>query len=190
MMKSLLSGFALSAVATVAMAAGDSSYDTGMPAWFDTTNIVAFAVALFIVLVVFMAGRSVMNMLDERGNVVREQLEQAQSLREEAQGILAEMKAKQEAAKNEASNIVAQAKADAEAARNKAMADLEASIARRQASAAEKIRQAELSAIDEVKSRAIAIAGEASANVISNHMKSGNATAFMDQAIGELTTRL
>lgn len=162
----------------------------GEEGWFVAENIVLAAVLLFVFVVMFKAGGSILAMLDERGNKVRSQLAEAQKLREEAQATLAEMKAKQEAAKEDAAKIVAQAKADAENARAKAMADLEASIANRQAAAAQKIRQAEISAVDEVKTKAIELASQAAAKVLANHMAAGNASSYMDGALKEVQSRL
>ncbi len=162
----------------------------GEEGWFVAENIVLVAVLLFVFFVMYKAGGSILAMLDERGNKVRAQLAEAQKLREEAQAILAEMKAKQEAAKEDSVKIVAQAKSDAQNARNKAMADLEASIANRQEAAAQKIRQAELSAIDEVKQSAITLAGQAAAKVLANHMAAGNASSYMDGALKEVQSRL
>lgn len=182
-----LTSYALTGAAN---AAGKAEAGHGKESWFVAENIVLAAVLLFVFFVMYKAGGSILGMLDERGNKVRSQLAEAQKLREEAQAILAEMKAKQEAAKEDAAKIVSQAKSDAQNARNKAMADLEASIANRQAAAAQKIRQAELSAVDEVKQRAIELAGQAAAKVLANHMSAGNASGYMDGALKEVQSRL
>jgi F-type H+-transporting ATPase subunit b len=90
--------------------------------------------ALFTVLglIVWKGMGPILASLDARGARIKKEIDEAQSLREEAQKMLAEYKRKQRDAIKEAEEIVEHAKAEAERLRKTAEADLEASLKRRE----------------------------------------------------------
>ena len=85
--------------------------------------------------------RSVGASLDARSAKIRQQIEEARKLREDAQALLAEYQRKSRDAMAEAEKIIAQARAEAQRMKQEAEADLENSLKRRQEQALERIAQ-------------------------------------------------
>ncbi len=129
-------------------------------------------------------------MLDKRADQIKKDLEEARALREEAQTILASYERKQKEVMAQAERIVAQAREEAQAAAEQAKADLRDSIARRLAAAEDQIESAEKAAVKEVRDRAIAVAVAAAGDVLTKQMTKESAAEMIDQAIGDVDTRL
>ncbi len=153
--------------------------------------VVLIAFLLFIgVLVYFKVPGTVLAMLDRRAEGIRANLDEARSLREEAQTLLASYERKQGEVKAQADRIVAAARQEAEAAAAKARADLEVSIARRLRAAGEQIDSAQAGAVKEVRDRAIQVAVAAAADVLAKDMDSARSAALIDQSIKTVEAKL
>src|SRR5690242_9609747 len=148
---------------------------------------VAFLIA--VALVWKKASRSISSALDQRAAKIRDELDDARKLRDDAQAMLANYQRKQRDALKEAEAIVAQAKAEAERLGAQAAKDLEAAIQRRQRLAEEKIAQAEQKALAEVRAAAVDIAVGAARRVLAEDM-SARGGKLIDQAIDNLPQRL
>lgn len=131
---------------------------------------VAVAFAVFVI-AAFKPGKRILTQaLDARIAKIREEVEEAQRLREEAQAMLAGYQRRQREAIQEAEQIIAHAREEAERVKAKAETDLEESIKRREQQAAEKIAQAEASAIEEIREKAVDMAIEATARLLEDKM--------------------
>lgn len=128
--------------------------------------------------------------LDARAGRIKSHLDEAEKLREDAQSLLAEYQRKQHAAAEEAAGIVAQAKAEAERIREQAEADLEQALKRREQQAIEKIAQAEVEALGEVRNQAVDLAMAASRRLLADNIDEGKAAGLVDEAIKDLSGRL
>jgi len=128
--------------------------------------------------------------LDARAAKIKDQLDEARKLREEAQAMLAEYQRKQRDSLQEAEGIVAHAKAEAERLAIQAAKDLEAALERRQRLALDKISLAEAKATAEVRSIAVDVAISAARQVIAQQLDQQRAGGLIDQAIAELPQRL
>jgi F-type H+-transporting ATPase subunit b len=128
--------------------------------------------------------------LDARAGRIKSHLDEAEKLREDAQSLLAEYQRKQHAAAEEAAGIVAQAKAEAERIREQAEADLEQALKRREQQAIEKIAQAEVEALGEVRNQAVDLAMAASRRLLADNIDEGKAARLVDEAIKDLSGRL
>jgi F-type H+-transporting ATPase subunit b len=128
--------------------------------------------------------------LDERSGRIKAQLDEAQSLREEAQALLAEYQRKQRDAGEEAKAFVEHAKEEAERTREQAQADLEKSVKRREQQALDKIEQAEAAALKEVRDRAVDLAVAATAKLLSESVAADKGERLVDEAIAELPEKL
>lgn len=128
--------------------------------------------------------------LDARAARIKSHLDEAEKLREDAQSLLAEYQRKQHAAAEEAAGIVAQAKAEAERIREQAEADLEQALKRREQQAIEKIAQAEVEALGEVRNQAVDLAMAASRRLLADNIDEGKAAGLVDEAIKDLSGRL
>lgn len=157
----------------------------------DPTFWTAIAFAGFIaVLLYFKLPAVIGKTLDDRADVIRAELDEARSLREQAQTVLADYERKQRQAEKEAENIITQAKAEAERLAEETRKKLEETLERRLKLAEEKIGQAEIQALKEVRIQAAEIAIAAAGVIISKELTTKDASALVDANIKELKKTL
>ena len=128
--------------------------------------------------------------LDDRSDKIRNDLEEARRLREEAQQLLAEYQRKRKEAEQEAEGIIASAKREAEALAKDAERKTEDYITRRTALAEQKIAQAEGQALAEVKETAVDLAVEAAQSVIAKKMSGAASADMFKSSLAELKSRM
>lgn len=128
--------------------------------------------------------------LDKRADGIRDQLDEARKLREEAQSLLAEYQRKQRDAEQEAAQIIEHAREDAERVRGEALVALKESMDRRAKAAQDKIAQAEAAAIKEVQSVAVTVATEVARKLIGEQLDETRSTELVDQSISDLSRNL
>ncbi len=151
------------------------------------------AVAFVILLCVFGyfgVHRVILSALDNRGERIKKELDDARRLKEEAQRLVAEYRARRESAEREAQDIVASAKAEAERIAVEAKAKMEDFVARRTKSAENKITQAEQQAIADVRAAAADAAVSAAASVLSQTVKGSLADGLLDKSIKDVREKL
>jgi F-type H+-transporting ATPase subunit b len=151
--------------------------------------LVAFVLAIAVV-VYFRVGDVVKKALDERAAKIREELDEARRLREEAQQMLAEFQRKQRDALKEAEEIAARAREDAERLGAQGRRDLEAAIERRRQMAEEKIAQEEAKAVAEIRAVAVEVAMAATRQILAKQLDERRRSELIDQAIQALPGRL
>ena len=157
----------------------------------DPTFAVAVAFVIFVAVALWLKLPKMVNSaLDSRAARIKSELDEAQSLREEAQKTLAEYKRKQRDALNEAEKIVEHAKEEAARICSEAEKDVEQSLARRAQQAEEKIRQAEATALKEVRNTAVDVAIAATSQLLEENLDKSRADALIDKSIGELSDKL
>lgn len=151
---------------------------------------VAVAFVIFVAAIFRPIRRQLFSALDARGERIRATIEEAHSLREEAQRLLAESKRKHRDALKEAEEILDHAKAEADRLGEHAQQELEASLRRREQIALDKIAQAEAQAVQEVRNQAIDVALEATAKLIEGKLDKARSDALVAQAIRDLSEKL
>lgn len=129
-------------------------------------------------------------MLDARTEKIRQELDEAQRLREEAQALLASYQRRQAEAEKEAQAIVAHAKEEADRIAKHAADSLEASIKRREAHAVERIAQAEASAMAEVRNLTVDLAIAASRKLLTENVTAAQQDALVADAVAQLPKHL
>lgn len=153
-----------------------------------------FWVLVSFVIFVALVGRRVWAMLtgllDSRAERIRQELDEAQRLREDAQSTLATYQRKQRDALKDAEEIVSRAREEAERLRKQAEADLEASLKRREQQAMDRIAQAEATALAEVRNLTVDLAVAASRRLLTEGMDEARQQALVDQAIADLPKAL
>ncbi len=158
---------------------------------YNTNYVVLLAFLLFVgVLVYLRVPGLLMGLLDARAEGIRDELNEAKALREEAQTILASYERKQREVQEQANRIVEQAKKEAEIAAAKAIADLNASIERKLDAAQDQIASAQASAVKEVRDTAIQVAVEAAGEVIAKKMSDAEGNKLIDVAIATVGDKL
>lgn len=128
--------------------------------------------------------------LDKRAEAIRNELEEAKRLREEAQAILADYQRKQRDAEKEADEIIRLAKQEAEALAVETREKMAESLERRTRLAEEKIARAEEQAMGEVRATAIDVAISAAEQIIGKKMTPTASAALVDQSIKGLKGKL
>jgi F-type H+-transporting ATPase subunit b len=125
-------------------------------------------------------------MLDKQIAGIKDQLDQATSLRKEAEAIKAEYEAKAKQAAADADAMKANAEEEAKLIVTKAKDDATALIARRAKSAEDKIAAAERAAIADVRAKAASTAAAAAAQLIAAHHGKATDTSLIDETIAKL----
>ncbi len=124
--------------------------------------------------------------LDERADAIRSQLDEARTLREEAQVLLAGYQRKQVEAEEQAKTIVEQARKDAASMAKQARADLKDRLARRAELAEAKIANAETQAMADVKARAVDLATKAAEQLIQEQFKATDHNTLVKDGISQM----
>jgi F-type H+-transporting ATPase subunit b len=101
------------------------------------------------------AGARIVGMLDHYSANIRKQLEEARTLREEAQALLASYRRKQRDVQVEAQDLLARTETEASALRATALAELERELARREQAALDRINLAAARARQDVQAETV-----------------------------------
>ena len=136
------------------------------------------------------AKRAILGALDGRAGRIRDELEEAHRLREEAQAALANFQRRQRDAVSEAEEIVNHARVEADRLRERATAELETSLKRREAMAMDRIAQAESAALAEIRAIAVDVSVAAASELIAAQLDKKKAEDLIDQAISDLPGKL
>ncbi len=156
----------------------------------DTNFWLWIALVALIVLIWWKGGRGIVAGLDSKIQKVRQAIDEAESLKAEAERTLAEYKRKQRDAMAEAERIVAHARREAEEIREQQLAALKVSLERREQLAMDRIAQAEANALRSVQAGAVDAAIAASAHLIREKLDEGRSDALIDASIQEVGRRL
>jgi len=151
---------------------------------------VAIAFVIFVALAGRPLARGIAKTLDARTARIKAELDEAKSLRDEAQKLLAEYQRKQQAAMRDAEAIVVQAREEAKRLTLEAAANLDAAFARREKMAEDKIAQAEAQAIADVRNHAIDVAVAAAEQLLKGKTDVQSGERLIDSAIAELERKL
>ncbi len=185
-MRKILATLAVATLASPALAASGSFVSLGNTNFVVLISFLIFIGALVYLKVPGMLGKK----LDERAENIQAELDEARSLREEAQTLLASYERKQKEVQEQADRIVAHAKEEAAIAADQAKQDLKDSIARRLKSAEDQIGSAESRAIRDVRDQAISIAIAAAKDVIAKQMTAAEGNALIEASISEVNAKL
>lgn len=128
--------------------------------------------------------------LDATAEKIREELAEAERLRQEAEQLLASIRKDREEAERTAEQMLANAEAEAKRMEAEAHERLEEQIRRQGELATRKIAQAEAQALAEVKAAAAELASDAAASVLAARLEGAKTDPLADRAIGEIATKL
>jgi F-type H+-transporting ATPase subunit b len=157
----------------------------------DPEFYVGVALLLFIGLLVWVkVPRIAAQKLDETAQKIRDQLAEAERLRQEAEHLLASIKKERQAAEGLAAQMIADATAQAERIRSEAQKTLQEQVVRRAQMAERKIAQAEAQATAEVKAAAAEMAAEMAEAVLTARLAGKKSDPLIDRAIGEIPSKL
>ncbi|MCM8557248.1 hypothetical protein [Sphingomicrobium sediminis] len=162
-------------------AATEKSYFKDGAVW------VAFAMATVIALMLWKkVPAAVAKSLDAKIDAIREQLDEAKTLREEAEALKAEYQKKARAAEQDAKAIVARAEEEADSIVAKAAVDAKEMVARKKAMAEAKIAAEQRAAIADLKAKTAEAAKAAAAKLIADKADADTDAKLVDEAITKL----
>jgi F-type H+-transporting ATPase subunit b len=151
---------------------------------------VAAAFVAFVGVLIKFAYRRIVDALDSRADGIKDEIEEAKRLREEAQQLLANYQRKHRDAVKEAEEIIEQAKGDATRMAAQAAADLETEVKRRTELAFAKIARAEAQVIQDVRNMAVDLAVRAAGQLVRDRLGEEQAGKIVDNAISELSRKV
>lgn len=151
---------------------------------------VAVAFFIFVGVILKLGYRRIVDGLDARGERIKNDLEEARNLREEAQALLASYQRKQRDALKEAEGIVEHAKDEAARASAEAEAKLQETIKRRTEMAVDKISRAEAQALQDVRNTAVDVAVEAARDLIAKNLDEKKAASLVEDSIADIDKKL
>jgi F-type H+-transporting ATPase subunit b len=157
--------------------------------WAQIWAQVALVIFLGIVIYLKVPGM-ISKSLDERSAKIAAELNSAKLLREEAQSLLTEYQKKRKEAEAEAAEIVAAAKREADALAEDARQKTADYVTRRTALSEQKIKQAEVEAVNAVRSAAVDLAIAAAEKLIVGKLDQNASNNLFESAVGEVKTRL
>ena len=155
----------------------------------ETWVAVAFVIFLG-VLCYFGVHRTLIEALDKRAARIKEELDEARRLKDEAQKLLDEYRRKQAEAHGEAQAIVAGAEAEAERLAAEAKTKVEEFVARRTRLAETKIAQAEAQALADVRAAAAEAAVAAAEKILAQSAKGQVADDLLVRGIDDVKRKL
>jgi F-type H+-transporting ATPase subunit b len=156
----------------------------------DAEFWVLLAVVLFAALVRKPAKRALVGALDGRATRIREELDAAQNLREEAQRMLADYQRREREAVAEAEQIIAHARAEAERIATLSAREIEETLQRRRRLAEERIAQEEAKALAEIRAVTVDAAIAAARQIIAAELDEARGAGLIDTAIAALPHQL
>lgn len=175
---------------TVAMTEAHGGEAHADPAIFGVATATVIVSLAMIVLLAILVWKKVPSLitggLDKKIADIRSQLDEAASLRAEAEKLRGEYQAKIKAAEGEAAAMRARAEEEAEAILAKAKSDTNDLIARRQKMAEDRIGAAERAALAEVREKAATAATAAAATLIADKHDRATDKTLIDKTISTL----
>lgn len=171
---------------TVAPSAGHEAGPSAFgltPPWF----IAAAMIVVIAILIWKKVPSAIGKALDKKIATIREQLDEAATLRREAEELKREYEVKAASADVEAAAMVERAKAEAQSIVAQAEEDAKKLVERRKAMAEAKIAAEERAAIDELRATAAKAATAAAAKLIAERNDAKADQVLVDQAISRLT---
>ncbi|MCQ8783783.1 F0F1 ATP synthase subunit B [Mangrovibrevibacter kandeliae] len=157
----------------------------------DETFWALVALIIFIGIVIYYKVPGIIaSNLDQRAERIRNEIEEARELKEEAKQQLAEYQRRRREAESEAREIVAAAQREASLIVEDARQKSHDYVERRTAMAEAKIAQAESEAVAEVRSAAVNLAVDAATRIITERNARGENPGYVDRSIAEVRSRL
>ena len=151
---------------------------------------VAVAFVVFVVLVFKPIKGALIGGLDAKIAEIRQEVEEAEKLREEAQSLLANYQRQQRQAIQDAETIVGRAKEAAERHRAEADEAMKDMVRRQEEQAREKIAQAEAAAIQEVRSMSVELAMAAAEKLLADRLAGDEGSRLIDNSIEDIPRKL
>ena len=154
--------------------------------YFDESAWVALGFVIFIAIIWRKVGSALARLLDNRAQKIKDELSEAENLRNEAEAELKKFKALQDEAIEDAKRIVADAHVAADRIRHTAVEKAEESIKRREAQAKAKIAAAEAAVVIELRTKATSLAISASKEILASELDTELGASMIDKSLTQI----
>ena len=148
-----------------------------------------FTIVIFLILVGVLgkfAWGPMLEALKKREDMIREDLDQAKNQRQEAQGVLEEYQEQLAGAEKQAQEVLTEAHRQANAEQQKIVAQAQKNAKGYMVEARKDIATAQQTAVREVYSQSVQLAGELAAKILSRQMQIEDQEALTREALDEL----
>lgn len=149
----------------------------------DSSFWVLIAFVVFVIIANKYAKKPILAILDKRSDEIRKEIEEAETLKREAQSLLSEYQQKHRDAMSEAEQIVEKAKEYAASYEKEAKIELEESLKRRRLQAEAKIELAKEKAIQDIREKIIDLSTYAAKDLLEKNMKGKASDKLIEDAI-------
>jgi F-type H+-transporting ATPase subunit b len=154
----------------------------------DATWVAIGFILFILMLIYFKVPGQITKILDNRAEKIKNELDEARKLREEAQAILADFQKKNNEAEKSAKALIDEAKKIAKNYEKEAKLKLEDSLERRKKLLDEKLKRAEVEALNQIKNDITDIVFDAIDKTLSNDNINKDASdKIIDSGIKEIT---
>lgn len=152
---------------------------------------VAIAFLFFVALLAYLGvHKQIVAALDKRSAKIKDELDEAKKLKDEAMALLAQYQRKRQEAETEAQSIITGAKAEAERLSAEAKVKAEEFVARRTKMAEQKIAQAEAQAVADVRAAAADAAVAAAERILAEQAKGDVANQLIAKGVEDVRNKL
>ena len=151
---------------------------------------VAVAFVIFVLIFARPVWKFSVKSLDKKINAIETSIEEATTLREEAQDLLASYKRKLATAEKEAEDIIGQAREEALTIKAQMTKELKSSLSRREKLALDRISQAENDATSEVRTMITDVALLATRQLLIENIDNKKADELINKSIVDLSNKL
>jgi F-type H+-transporting ATPase subunit b len=158
-----------------------------MDFFYQPASWVFIAFIIFISIAIYLkVPNMVTKLLDEQISKIKNDLDDARKLKEDANSLLAEYERKIESANKEAENIINQAKNNAKSYEENSNKKVEEFILRSEKQSIEKIQQAQKSAIKKINEEIVNKSVEVAEKIISKNMNDQNNNKLFENSINQI----
>ncbi|MEE4213405.1 MAG: F0F1 ATP synthase subunit B [Parvularcula sp.] len=147
-------------------------------------------IAIIVIILSQGVGKKLSGFVAGRATLIQQQLDEARSLREDAQRILADYQKRQREAETEAEDIISQAKADAKAMVAETRRKIDDQTARRTEAAQDRIARAEAQAVAAVRAQTADLAVDAAREIIKARTDGAAQRSLLDRSIKDIRGKL
>ncbi|MFN3701319.1 MAG: hypothetical protein ACK4VI_07350 [Alphaproteobacteria bacterium] len=156
----------------------------------DENIWLVFSFAIFCYILWKYGKPAFLRILDGRIETIKTQLQEAESLRIEAQELLAQYQRKQRDAESEAESIIAKAEQGALDIRKNAEKQLNETLQRRESQFKDRLKQMEEQAMQQIREYATNLSIQATTQIIAEKMDNKTQSALIEQSMGAVGKNL
>lgn len=156
----------------------------------DATAWVALSFVIFAFVAWWKGRKAIMAALDSKIAGVRQEIETAQNIRDEAQRLFEDYERRHKMAVRDAENVIRTAEKQAQEIRRKAESDIAESIASREKDLEERLSRMRQSAVEEMRRYAADLAIQATAGIITEKLDKAAREELIDHAVRNVSQGL